>query len=70
MHRALHRVRAEGSQFGQYGGDFLLHSLFDYPLRTAGLAAVFALCLALLAGARGAAPRSSADNEQVRHATL
>lgn len=48
----------------------LLHSLFDYPLRTAGLAAVFSVCLALLAGARGAAPRSSADNEQVRHATL
>jgi O-antigen ligase len=48
----------------------LLHSLFDYPLRTAGIAAVFAVCLALLAGARGTRPRVAPGSEQVRHATL
>ncbi|MEG3089577.1 O-antigen ligase family protein [Sphingomonas sp. PB4P5] len=30
----------------------LLHSLVDYPLRTAALSAVFAACIALIAGAR------------------
>lgn len=30
----------------------LLHSLVDYPLRTAALSAVFAACVALIAGAR------------------
>lgn len=48
----------------------LLHSLFDYPLRTAGIAAVFAVCLALLAGARGAALRVPAGSGQARHAAL
>jgi O-antigen ligase len=48
----------------------LLHSLFDYPLRTAGIAAIFAVCLALLAGARGAGSRAAAGSEQARHATL
>lgn len=48
----------------------LLHSLFDYPLRTAGIAAIFALCLALLAGARGAGSRAAAGSEQAKHATL
>jgi O-antigen ligase len=49
----------------------LLHSLFDYPLRTAAIAAVFAVCLALLAGARGIQRRSKADDaEPARHATL
>lgn len=48
----------------------LLHSLFDYPLRTAGISAVFAVCLALLAGARGAGSRIPEGREQVKHATL
>lgn len=30
----------------------LLHSLVDYPLRTAALSAVFAACIALISGAR------------------
>lgn len=34
----------------------LLHSLVDYPIRTAAIAALFALCCALLAGARRRAP--------------
>lgn len=48
----------------------LLHSLFDYPLRTAGIAAVFAACLALLAGARGAGLRVAAGSDEARHASL
>jgi len=47
----------------------LLHSAFDFPLRTAGLAALVAACLALLAGARGAV-RSAAEGDPARHATL
>lgn len=49
----------------------LLHSLFDFPLRTAAIAGVFAVCLGLLAGARGVArTRESDEPEDVRHATL
>ncbi len=48
----------------------LLHSLFDYPLRTAGIAAVFAVCVALLAGARGAGLGVAAGDDQARHAAL
>jgi len=49
----------------------LLHSSFDYPLRTAGIMAVMAVCLALLAGAKGT-KRSAKSDEQpaARHATL
>nr|WP_283938408.1 O-antigen ligase family protein [Sphingomonas alba] len=46
----------------------LLHSLFDFPLRTSAITAVLAVCLALLAGARGTI--RSADVEKPRHATL
>jgi O-antigen ligase len=48
----------------------LVHSLFDFPLRTAGISALFAVCLALLAGAAGAASRKFDDRDRVRHATL
>ncbi len=49
----------------------LLHSSFDYPLRTAAIMAVMAACLALLAGAKGMpAPRGSEDRQPARHATL
>ena len=50
----------------------ILHSAFDYPLRTAALSAVMAACLALLAGAVGTV-RSSKDEDDdapIRHATL
>ena len=48
----------------------LLHSGFDYPLRTAAISAIFAVCLALLAGAAGTrqGPRDALDRP--RHATL
>ena len=48
----------------------LLHSTFDYPLRTAAISAVFAVCLALLAGARGLHGRAREELARPRHATL
>jgi O-antigen ligase len=49
----------------------LLHSGFDYPLRTAAIMAVMAACLALLAGARGITRSSTSDGRPAaRHATL
>jgi len=49
----------------------LLHSALDYPLRTAAISVVFAFCLAMLAGARGASRPSAFDEQdQARHATL
>ena len=49
----------------------LLHSLIDYPLRTAGIAAVMAACVALLAGARGTVRGDGEPGrEPARHATL
>ena len=46
----------------------LLHSSFDYPLRTAAIMAVMAVCLAVLAGARALA--RSDGQPAARHATL
>lgn len=51
-------------------GAVLLHSSFDYPLRTAAIAATMAVCLALLAGAKGAPRPQSKNRETARHATL
>jgi hypothetical protein len=49
----------------------LLHSAFDYPLRTAAISAVFAVCMALVAGARGMpASKDIDESERPRHATL
>ena len=49
----------------------LLHSSFDYPLRTAAIMGVMAVCLALLAGARGTKRSGNSDGrEAARHATL
>ncbi|HJS41460.1 MAG TPA: O-antigen ligase family protein [Sphingomicrobium sp.] len=48
----------------------ILHSAFDYPLRTAAIAAVMAACLALLAGAVGTVRSSRDEDEPVRHTTL
>ena len=46
----------------------LVHSAFDFPLRTAAIMAVMAVCLALLAGARGTI--RSEKRPAARHATL
>ena len=45
-------------------GALLAHSIVDYPLRTAALSAIFAMCLALMAQPRR--ERRSADASQVR----
>lgn len=45
-------------------GALLAHSIVDYPLRTAALSAVFAMCLALMAQPRG--ERRGADASQAR----
>jgi len=46
----------------------LMHSFFDFPLRTAAISACLAVCLALLAGARGATKLR--EEYRPRHATL
>jgi O-antigen ligase len=48
----------------------LLHSAIDYPLRTAAIASVMAICIALMAGARGSPGRRTAAEKQARHAKL
>jgi len=45
-------------------GAILVHSLVDFPLRTAAVGACFGMCLALLAGGRSA-PRK--EQEELRH---
>ena len=45
----------------------LVHSLVDFPLRTAAIAACFALCLALLADSRAAPPKEKAELRRRRH---
>lgn len=48
----------------------LAHSLVDFPLRTAAVSAVFAMCLALLAGHRVAAQKDESDLRPTRHLVL
>jgi hypothetical protein len=48
----------------------LAHSLVDYPLRTAAIGAVFAMCCALMAEPRAKARRSrrrEEDKPEARH---
>lgn len=47
----------------------LLHSAVDYPLRTAGMTSVFALCLAMVLISRTTA-RSSKDFREARHLVI
>ena len=47
----------------------MLHSIVDYPLRTAALSALFAVCLGLMAGVRPHVPRSKQPSS-VRHLNL
>jgi O-antigen ligase len=48
----------------------LLHSSFDYPLRTAAIMATMAAFLAILAGAKGATGAGSDEQPRARHAVL
>ena len=44
-----------------------VHSLVDFPLRTAAIAACFGMCLALLADSRAAPPKESKPLRRKRH---
>ena len=48
----------------------LVHSIVDFPLRTATIAAVFAMCLALLVERRASATRSASDLRPTRHIVI
>ena len=45
----------------------LIHSLVDFPLRTAAIAALFGACLALLADSRAAPPKEKSPLRRKRH---
>jgi O-antigen ligase len=45
----------------------LIHSLVDFPLRTAAIAACFGMCLALLADSRAAPPKEKTELRRKRH---
>lgn len=48
-------------------GAILVHSLVDFPLRTAAIAACFGMCLALLADRRSAPVKEKAQLRRTRH---
>ena len=48
-------------------GAVLVHSVVDFPLRTAAIAACFGMCLALLADGRAAPPKEKAQLRHKRH---
>lgn len=48
----------------------MVHSLVDYPLRTAAVSALFAACLALMTGARPAVPRRRQIAPSSRHLSI
>jgi len=52
-------------------GAMLLHSLVDFPLRSTGIAALFAFCIALMVGARRrSAVELPADPHGARHLSV
>jgi O-antigen ligase len=48
----------------------LVHSTVDFPLRTAAISAVFAMCVGLLAGSGSPQRRDASDLRPARHAVL
>ena len=48
----------------------LLHSLVEFPLRTAAMSACFAMCLGLLADRRQPPPREAGDLRPTRHIVI
>ena len=48
----------------------LVHSLVDFPLRTAAISACFGMCLALLADSRAAPPEEQSKLRKTRHLTI
>ena len=51
-------------------GAILVHSLVDFPLRTAAIAACFGMCLALLADSRAAPPKEKLELRKARHVVV
>jgi O-antigen ligase len=62
--------RSETKAAAVMSAAILLHSLFDYPLRTAAIASVMAVALAILGGAKGRPAPAEASGPRARHATL
>ena len=48
----------------------LVHSLVDFPLRTAAISACFAMCLALLTGCRLPVRQDKSDLRPTRHVII
>jgi O-antigen ligase len=48
----------------------LIHSLVDFPLRTAAISTCFAMCLALMAEPRVPAPQGAGDLRPTRHVVI
>ena len=48
----------------------LVHSIVDFPLRTAAIATSFAACLALLSGSRPAPPNEDETERPARHVVI
>ena len=51
-------------------GALLAHSMVDYPLRTAALSSIFAMCLAFMAQPRAPKEPDDGDGRSVRHMTI
>ena len=66
--------KGEGSSFTRAASiasaAILVHSLVDFPLRTAAISACFAMCLALLADRRKPPPREITQLRPARHVTF
>ena len=62
---------AEGGPFARAAaiasGAILVHSVVDFPLRTAAISVCFAMCLALLADSRAAPPKEKRELRRRRH---
>jgi len=62
---------AEGGPFARAAtiasAAVLVHSLVDFPLRTAAISVCFGMCLALLADSRAAPPKENAQLRRRRH---
>lgn len=63
--------RGEGSAFARAAAiasaSVLIHSLVDFPIRTAAISACFAMCLGLMADRRVTQPQDSNDLRPTRH---
>jgi O-antigen ligase len=67
-------IRASGDPFTRAASiasaAVLLHSLVDFPLRTAAISACFSMCLALLADRRAPPRQDAADLRPARHVVI